>query len=173
MDVLEKFQSAIATGESLNWPQLCRELDAEHAATRSTEVRERLLALFCVMMDMVERVEISAAAMATFRTGRRHHYQRLLLREAGPAGRRSRKALLDVTAREVLCGRMTPDDAMLLVASTLASQPARPKPIALALVPMPQTQAETGAWRKLRSSLAALLNRPLLFPRKATNKRMI
>ena len=173
MDVLEKFQSTIAAGASPDWPQLCRELDAEHATAQSTEVREQLLALFCVMMDMVERIEISATAMATFRTGRCHHYHRLLLREAGPAGRPSRKALLDITAREVLCGRMTPDDALRLMADAGVARPALPKAITPARMPLPQAQVGIGRWQQFCNSLAVLLSRPPIFPRKATHKRMV
>lgn len=168
MDVLERFQSTIAAGDTLDWPQLCRELDTAHAATQSVEVRERLLALFCTMMDMVERVEISAAALATFRTGRGHHYQRLLLREAGPAGRPDRKALLDITAREVLCGRMAPEDALGLMANVSAVRPASLIAIVPTRVSQPQSHIVVGRWRLVLNALAQLLNRRRALPGSAT-----
>lgn len=173
MNVIEKFQFAIAEGEPLDWAMLQMQLDAEHAKAESTRERENLLALFTVMADMVERIDTTADTSADFQEERQRSYQRLLLREACLGGRLCPKTLNDVTAREVMKGRMLQDDPMRLTAiaglgrlqQAMGDEPHR-QLAAVAIAP-------AGAWRRMAACMAALASRSAAMWSRAPENRTV
>lgn len=159
MNFIEKFQSVIAEGEPLEWVMLRMQLDAEHARAETTSERENLLALFTVMADMVERIDSKSDMSADFQEDRRRSYQRLLLREACLGGRLCATTLNDVTAREVMKGRMAQDDPMRLTAivglARLKEDMGGESQGQSATV----TVAPAGIWRRMAVWMASLANR--------------
>ena len=155
MTVLDKFQSAIAQGEALDWSMLHIQLDEEHARAQTTRERENLLALFALMADM----------LAEFQEVRRRSYQRLLLREACLDGLLCARALNVITAREVINGRMLQDDPMRLAAiiglarQTAGRDTASQSQPGVSARPALVAGLAGGAWQWLLAAVAALAQR--------------
>ncbi len=159
MNVLDKFQSAIAQGEALDWSMLHIQLDEEHARAQTTRERENLLALFTVMADMVERIDSTADTLADLQEVRRRSYQCLLLREACLDGLLCAKTLNVVTAREVIKGRMLQDDPMRQAAIVGLARLTAGLDTASQSQPALVAGLPGGAWHWLHAGMAWLAQR--------------
>jgi hypothetical protein len=156
MNVIERFQTGIAEGEPLDWEKMRIEIDVEHARAQTLQERDNLLALYTVMMDIVERTEFTPQTKAGFVDDRRRGYHRMLLREACVDGCLCDQTLYDVTAREIMNGRMLQDDPIRAAAVAAVS---RLEQAATATTLPPDAGRPTVGWRRLLVHLTALSHR--------------
>jgi hypothetical protein len=109
-ELLQRIQSLNA-GSPLPWTKIREEISDEYEQASPAD-RVTLLNIYKVVMDGVER-HIGLADLETFRTARRQDYKRLLISECIVGeGDVSPDALEAVTRREVVAGRMAPDDEL-------------------------------------------------------------
>jgi hypothetical protein len=108
-ELLERLK-AMPLGAPLAFKKIRDEIHEEHERATTTEERVTLLKIFTVVMDQVERGGLSPDDLEQLRASRLADYRLLLTRESLIGKNVSPDILYEVTEREVLAGRMAPDD---------------------------------------------------------------
>jgi len=103
-------ETAIASGNAIDWPVLRNRLHEAHSLSQSSGEKVEILQLFHNLMNHVEFTQISEANMLVFREIRIQDYRQLLIIE-GVIGVNACVETLDIiTKREIAAGRLSPDD---------------------------------------------------------------
>lgn len=110
-DLLQRLQAQPA-GAPIDWQKIREEIHDEHDRATTTEERVALLGIFTAVMDLVERGGLSHEAMEKFRAARLADYRLLIVKECLVGENVCTETLDAVTQREVVAGRMAPDDEL-------------------------------------------------------------
>ena len=118
----------------MDWPQIRKDIHAEHDRATTAQDREALLGIYKAVMDAVER-QIREEDLEAFRKARMEDYNLLLIKEAtieDTSGHINPPRMAAITRREVEAGRMAPDDGLhklaVAGATVLTPVPKRAKP---------------------------------------------
>jgi hypothetical protein len=123
-EIIGKIEADAAAGRDLDFPAVREQI--HDAAERASDTGERvkLLKIFNVVMDLVERSgAIAPENISAFRDTRAKDYRLLLLREVTIGENVSVDLLHAITEREVQAGRMREDDELRQVALKGISEP--------------------------------------------------
>jgi hypothetical protein len=107
--LIEDIKSRLQSGGELDWKKAREELHAEHERATTSDDRSKLIALYVLIMDQVEKTAIDPTGLDKFREARTQDYNLFIVRESVVDGNASPPLLDAVTRREIAAGRMTPD----------------------------------------------------------------
>ena len=152
--LIEKLKSAGENGQEIDYTEIRRKIDEEWEKTTTIDDRVKLLKVFNLVMDLVERNlernESPPNLLQDFRNTREADYRLFLVRESMLGENVCAETLAAVTQREVSAGRMTPDHTLYTTAQEQVAKPhySRAELVAIA--------AEKAAGKKPATFLPAL-----------------
>jgi hypothetical protein len=126
-ELIESLASAGENGQEIDFRAIRERVYEEHDRATSIEDRVKLLQVFNLVMDLVERnLERNGTApnvIQDFRNARESDYRLLLVKESMAGENVCADTLAAVTQREISAGRMTRDHSLYTMAQEQVAGP--------------------------------------------------
>jgi len=126
-DLIESLASAGESGQEIDFRAIRKRIYEEHDRATTIEDRVKLIQVFNLIMDLVERnLERNGTApnvIQEFRNARESDYRLLLVKESMVGENVCAETLAAVTQREVSAGRMAPDHTLYTMAQEQVAGP--------------------------------------------------